>query len=214
MTRGLFITFEGGEASGKSVQAQALIAWLRARDRTALLVHEPGSTPLGERVRDIVLHAKDVPLTPQAQALLFSTARAQLVHDVIAPALAAGTAVVADRFYHSTLVYQGYVQDADPRGLRAITDFAVGETRPDRTFVLDVPVATALERRAHETGRPWDRFEAGKVDFHEKVREGYLALAREDPGHLIVVNGDRDQLAIEADIRRSMEELLGVPSRP
>ncbi len=214
MNRGLFISFEGGEASGKSLQATSLVRSLEERGTEVVLVHEPGTTPLGERVRDILLHAADIPLSAEAQALLFSAARAQLVHDVIRPALEAGKTVIADRFYDSTLVYQGHGQDADRAGILAVTAFAVDGVRPDRTFLLDVPVEVALARRAREAGRPWDRFEAGERAFHERLREGYLALARAEPTRFVVVDADRDEAAIASDIRRSVERLLGVPSRP
>lgn len=214
MTRGLFLSFEGGEASGKSLQAQALVRWLGERGRSALLVHEPGSTPLGERVRDILLHASEVPLSPEAQALLFSAARAQLVHDLIRPSLESGTIVVADRFFDSTLVYQGYGQQADRDGLISVTAFATGGVRPDRTFLLDLTVDVALARRARESPRRWDRFEANERAFHERLREGYLRLAASEPGRFVVVDADRDEASVASDVRRSVETLLGVPSRP
>ena len=214
MKRGMFLSFEGGEASGKSVQAEALARSLEQRDVDVVPVHEPGSTPLGERVRDILLHASDVPLTPEAQALLFSASRAQLVHDVIRPALEAGRTVIADRFYDSTLVYQGHGQNADRAGILAVTAFAVDGVRPDRTFLLDVPIDVALARRARQGGRSWDRFEASERAFHERLREGYLALARAEPERFVVINADREESAVASDIRRSVEQLLGVPSPP
>ena len=121
---GLFLSFEGGEASGKSVQAKLLAERLAAEGRAVVAVREPGSTPVGERVRDIVLHAQEIPLGANAQALLYSTARAQLVRDVIRPALAEGKIVIVDRFYDSTLAYQGYGHGADLAQLRAVTVFA------------------------------------------------------------------------------------------
>ena len=206
---GLFLSFEGGEASGKSIQSKRIAEWLQAQGREVVSVREPGSTPVGERVRDIVLHAKDIPLAPNAQALLYSTARAQLVRDVIRPALAAGKIVVVDRFYDSTLAYQGYGHGADLDHLRAVTAFAVGDTRPDRTFLLDLPVEVAEGRHAgRKPGREWDRFESEARAFHERVRSGYLALARAEPGRITVVPADREVDAIAADIRGAVEGLL------
>ncbi|MHB8631927.1 MAG: dTMP kinase [Candidatus Limnocylindria bacterium] len=206
---GLFLSFEGGEASGKSVQAQRLADRLRAAGRLVVSVREPGSTPLGERVRDIVLHAQDIPLAPNAQALLYSTARAQLVRDVIRPALEAGTIVIVDRFYDSTLAYQGFGHGADIDQLRAVTSFAVGDTRPDRTFLLDLPVEAAEGRAATRTpGRAWDRFEAEGRTFHERVRDGYRRLAAAEPGRFAVIWADRDIDAVAADIWRGVEPLL------
>ena len=206
---GLFLSFEGGEASGKSVQAQRLAEWLRSEGRDVISVREPGSTPVGERVRDIVLHAQEIPLAPNAQALLYSTARAQLVREVIRPALAVGTIVVVDRFYDSTLAYQGYGHGADLAQLRAVTEFAVGETRPHRTFLLDLPLEAADKRVAtRKPGRAWDRFESEARAFHERVREGYLRLAAAEPNRFAVIRADRDEDAVAAEVRREVERLL------
>ena len=206
---GLFLSFEGGEASGKSVQAQRLAEWIRAQGREVVSVREPGSTPVGERVRDVVLHAQEIPLAPNAQALLYSTARAQLVRDVIRPALDAGKVVIVDRFFDSTLAYQGYGHGADLAQLRAVTDFAVGSTRPDKTFLLDLPVEVAERRAAsRKPGRQWDRFESEARAFHDRVRAGYLRLATDEPQRFAVIRGDRDEAAVAADIRREVERLL------
>ena len=210
---GLFLSFEGGEASGKSVQAKRLADWLQAQGREVVSVREPGSTPVGERVRDIVLHAKDIPLAPNAQALLYSTARAQLVRDVIRPELTKGKIVIVDRFYDSTLAYQGYGHGADLDQLRAVTAFAVGDTRPDRTFLLDLPVDAAEGRAAtRKPGRAWDRFEAEASAFHERVRAGYLKLAQAEPARFVVIRADRDVDAVAADVSREVERLLGAPA--
>ena len=206
---GLFLSFEGGEASGKSVQAQRLAERLRADGRDVVSVREPGSTPVGERVRDIVLHAQDIPLAPNAQALLYSTARAQLVRDVIRPALAEGRVVIVDRFFDSTLAYQGFGHGADLDQLRAVTAFAVGDTRPDRTLLLDLPVEAAESRAAtRKPGRAWDRFEAEARAFHERVRGGYLQLAAAEPRRFAVIRADRDVDAVAADVWREVERLL------
>jgi len=207
--KGLFLSFEGGEASGKSVQANGLAERLRAEGRDVVSVREPGSTPVGERVRDIVLHAQDIPLAPNAQALLYSTARAQLVRDVIRPALAQGKVVIVDRFYDSTLAYQGYGHGADLDQLRAVTNFAVGDLRPDRTFLLDLPVEAAEGRAAtRKPGRAWDRFEAEARAFHERVRAGYIELAKAEPHRFAVIPADRDVDAVFADVWREVERLL------
>jgi dTMP kinase len=211
---GLFLSFEGGEASGKSVQAKRLAEWLQAQGRAVVSVREPGSTPVGERVRDIVLHAKDIPLAPNAQALLYSTARAQLVRDVIRPELARGRIVIVDRFYDSTLAYQGYGHGADIEQLRGVTAFAVGDTHPDRTFLLDLPVEAAEQRHAgRKPGREWDRFESEARAFHERVRAGYLKLADAESHRIVVIRADRDVDAIAADVRREVEALLATTTR-
>ncbi len=206
---GLFLSFEGGEASGKSVQAKLLADRLSADGHQVVSVREPGSTPVGERVRDIVLHAQEIPLGANAQALLYSTARAQLVRDVIRPALALGKVVIVDRFYDSTLAYQGYGHGADLEQLRAVTDFAVGDTRPKRTLLLDLPVEAAERRSAtRKPGRAWDRFEAEARDFHTRVRDGYLRLAAAEPRRFAVIPADRDVDSVAADVWREVERLL------
>jgi len=210
---GVFISFEGGEGLGKSVQVSRLTDDLRGRGRDVVHTREPGGTPAGERIRDVVLHARDVALSPEAQALLYSAARAQLVRDVIRPALDAGKVVVADRFFDSMLAYQGYGHGADIEGLRALTRFAVGDLVPQRTFLIDAPVDVVVARVARRRGE-WDRFHDLGADFHRRVREGYLRLAAAEPRRFVVVNGDRTQDQIAADIRREVEQLLGARVTP
>jgi dTMP kinase len=206
----MFISFEGGEGLGKSLQAAKLAETLRARGREVLLTREPGGTPLGERVRDVLLHAREIAMSAEAEALLFSAARAEHVRDIIRPALTAGRIVIGDRFFDSTLAYQGYGHGADLDGLRALTRFAVGDLVPHRTFLIDAPVDVVLARlQARERGGRWDRFHAGDRAFHERVREGYLRLAAAEPGRFAIVDGDRAEDEITADIRRRVDELLG-----
>ena len=207
----LFVSFEGGEALGKSVQAARLAETLRATGRDVVLTREPGGTPFGERIRDILLHARDVDLTPESQALLFSAARAQHTRDVIRPALAEGKIVLADRYFDSTLAYQGYGYGADLAGLRAMTRFAVGDLVPDRTFLIDAPVAVTLARLAKRDAR-WDRFHSDDREFYERIRQGYLKLAADEPGRFVVIDGDQPEDRVAADIRRQVDQLLGLPA--
>ena len=209
---GLFLSFEGGEAAGKSVQAGRLAESLGAGGRDVLLTREPGGTPFAERIRDMLLHAREVDLTPEAQALLFSAARAQHTRDVIRPALAAGKVVVADRYFDSTLAYQGYGLGADLDGLRAMTRFAVGSLVPQRTFLIDAPVEVVLARLAQREGARWDRFHGTDRDFYERVRDGYLRLVASEPHRFVVIDGDRPEDRIAADIRREVDALLGAPA--
>ncbi len=211
---GLFLSFEGGEGLGKSLQARRLADHLRERGREVILTREPGGTPLAERIRDVLLHAVDVPLLAEAQVLLFSAARAQLVRDVIRPALAAGQVVIADRFYDSTIAYQGYGQGADLAGLAAVTRFAVGDLKPHRTFLLDAPVEVTLARLGgrNPDGKKWDRFESDARNFHMRVRDGYLHLAAAEPGRFVIVRGDRAEDAIAAEIRAAVDAMLGALS--
>lgn len=212
--RGRFFSFEGGEASGKSVQAKRLATELARRGLEVVQVREPGGTPAGERIREILLHAKDIALTPEAQALLFTASRAQLVREVIRPALERGAVVIADRYFDSTLAYQAAGLGADAEGVREITRFAVGSTIPDRTFLLNVPVEVILSRgRAREADRMWDRYEVREPEFHERLREGYFRLAAAEPSRFVVIQGDRDEETVASDILREADTLLASISR-
>lgn len=208
VARGPFISIEGGEGTGKSVQAQALAEHLGRYGLTVRFVREPGGTALAERIRDVLLFAKEVDLSAEAQALLFSAARAQLTREVIQPALAEGTVIVADRYFDSTLAYQGYGHGVDLEGLRAITRFAVGGTVPDITFLLDLPVEIGLARSRARSER-WDRFEADDEAFHERVRRGYLALAAAEPRRFVIVDARAPKSDVTRVVTGRVDELLG-----
>jgi dTMP kinase len=210
--RGLFLSFEGGEGSGKSLQARRLAQSLTERGREVVLTREPGGTAAGERIRDILLHAREIPLSPEAQVLLFSSARAQLVHEVIRPALDAGKIVIADRFFDSTVVYQGHGHGVPLEAIREVTVLAVGTLVPDRTFLLDVPVEVGLARSGRRADARWDRFEADATDFHVRVRDAYLRLAAAEPRRFVVIAADRDEATVASDIWREVDALLGAPA--
>jgi dTMP kinase len=209
MKPGLFLSFEGGEGSGKSVQAKLLVEMLAQRGREVVLTREPGGTAAGERIREIVLHAQEIALSPEAQVLIYSTARAQNVREVIRPAIDAGKVVVADRFYDSTLAYQGYGHGVPLDQIRDVTRLACGTLVPDRTFLLDIPVDIGLGRSGWRAQSKWDRFEVLDTAFHERVREGYLRLAAAEPRRWAVIKADRDEAQVAADVRRVIGELLG-----
>ena len=209
MRRGLFLSLEGGEGSGKSVQAKLLAEALTQRGREVVLTREPGGTAAGERIREIVLHAQEIALSPEAQVLLYSTARAQNVREVIRPALEAGKIVIADRFYDSTMAYQGYGHGVALDRIRDVTALAVGGLIPDRTFLLDIPVDIGLGRSGWRAQSKWDRFEVLAPAFHQRVREGYLRLAASEPRRWVVIKADRDEKAIASDVRRELDTLLG-----
>jgi dTMP kinase len=210
--RGVFLSFEGGEGSGKSVQAGALHDALTKRGREVVLTREPGGTAAGERIREIVLHAQEIALSPEAQVLLYSTARAQNVREIIRPALEAGKIVIADRFFDSTTAYQGYGHGVPLDQIRAVTALACGDLVPDRTFLLDIPVDIGLGRSGWRAQSKWDRFEVLDPAFHERVRDGYLRLAAAEPKRWVLIRADRDEAAIAADVRREVETLLGAPA--
>jgi len=212
MKRGLFLSFEGGEGSGKSLQAKRLADVLQRRGREVVLTREPGGTAAGERIREIVLHAQEIALSPEAQVLLYSTARAQNVREVIEPALDAGKIVIADRFFDSTMAYQGYGHGVSLDNIRAVTALACGDVIPDRTFLLDIPVDIGLGRSGWRAQSKWDRFEVLDTAFHTRVREGYLRLAAAEPKRWAVINADRDESSIAQDVRREVDALLGTPA--
>jgi dTMP kinase len=196
---GLFIVLEGGDASGKSTQAARL-----AEHLGALCTREPGSTELGERVRDILLHADDVHLDPRAEALLFAAARAQHVAEVIGPALDRGQTVVADRFIASSLAYQGYGRDLSVDAIRQLNDWATGGRRPDLMVLLDVPPAVAATRFGD---RP-DKLESAGDDFHRRVADGYRQLVEADPDRWVVVDGTGEVDEVARRVRQAVDAWL------
>ena len=206
---GVFITLEGPEGAGKTLQAERLAAALAERGHTVRLTREPGGTRLGERIRSIVLAEAskgDGLVDASADALLFNAARAQLVAEVIKPALAAGEVVVCARFADSTLAYQGYGAGVPLRDLRAIAAVATDGVVPDLTVLLDVEPEVGLERKAAESR---NRFEAAfDVDFHRRVREGFLELAAHEPGRWRVVDASRAADAVFADVLAATAELI------
>ena len=206
-----FVALEGPDGAGKSRAAESLARHLREAGRAVTLTREPGGTRLGEQVRAILLDPGPVPRSPEADALLFSAARAQLVREVIRPALARGDVVVCDRFAASTLAYQGYGSRLDLELLRGLEAFAVGGTRPDLVILLDVPVELGLARRGVGDPRQLTRFEdAARHDaaFHERVRGGYLALARQEPERWRVVDGSGTPERVDAEVFRIVQGFL------
>lgn len=177
---GGFVVLEGLDGVGKSTQVALLAAWLEGARVPHLVVREPGGTPLGEAVREVVL-SRDLDVGPESELLLMLAARAALVRSVVRPALAAGKVVIADRFALSTLAYQGYGRGLDPERVRPVLDIATGGLRPDLYVLLDLPLQDSAERRRGNASRP-DRIEREGEDFRRKVREAYLALAEAEPG--------------------------------
>jgi dTMP kinase len=209
---GVFITFEGSEGCGKTTQIQRLAARLEEAGQPVLLTREPGGTPLGECIRHLLKHAEEgKDMTPETELLLFAASRAQLVRRVIAPALEAGQWVIADRFMDSTTVYQGVARRLDHEAVRFINDFAVGERRPDLTLVLDMDPGEGhrrLLRRPRPVGQP-DRMEQMPPAFYEAVRDGYLALARDEPERFRVIQAGRNFEAVEEEVWEHVRGLMG-----
>jgi dTMP kinase len=198
MGRGLFLVFEGIDASGKSTQARRVAAL-----HDALFTFEPGDTPVGVDLRRWLLDAA-TRMTPTTEALLMLADRAHHVDTVIEPTLARGRSVVSDRFYASTLAYQGYGRGVDLGELRAATDLAIGTTRADLTVLIDLPLDVANERRGRDAK---DRFESADLDFHERVRQGYLELAATDTEGWFVVDGSQSESEVALAIDRRVAAL-------
>src|SRR6478752_4614390 len=204
MTRLPFITFEGSEGSGKSTQADRLAARLQRCGVPHVLTREPGGTPIGESIRDLLQFAPhNSNMTPEAELLLFEASRSQLVREVIKPALERGMCVIADRFADSTIVYQGAARQLDRKMIERVNAFAVGDCIPDITFVLDVDAATAESRMQGEP-RKADRMEQQPAEFYEQVREGYRELAAGEPGRIVMVDGSGDVDEIEEQIWKTL----------
>jgi thymidylate kinase len=200
MPRLPFITFEGSEGSGKSTQADRLAARLQRCDVPYILTREPGGTPIGESIRELLQFAPhNSNMASETELLLFVASRSQLVREIVKPALERGMCVIADRFSDSTTVYQGAARKLDREIIERLNAFVVGDCVPDITFVLDVDAATAESRMQREP-RKADRMEQQPKEFYEGVREGYRELARKEPKRIVLINGSRDPDAIETEI--------------
>jgi dTMP kinase len=201
----LFITFEGPDGSGKTTQARLLVEYLQARGYPVIYTREPGGTEISEQIRQVILSTRNKAMQSQAEVLLFSAARAQIVAELIRPALVAGKIVICDRYADSTMAYQGYGLGLDLDALRAITRFATGGLVPALTFYVDVPAEIGLARRHRgET----NRLDQKDVAYHTRVRIGYLELAKAEPQRYIVIDGTRTIDAVQQEIRaRMLQEL-------
>ena len=208
---GRFITVEGPDGSGKTTAARHLAEWLEARGIATVLTREPGGTPLGDEIRRLVLHLRDVSddLDPRADALLFAAGRAQHVARLIRPALERGAWVVSARFSDSSLAYQGAAYGIDAGEMRRLQAFATGGLVPDLTLLVDVPVEIGLARTRRRD--EWNRFEdTEEAAFFERVRAAYLELATAEPGRFRVIDGSGSVAATDAAVRQEVEPLLRV----
>jgi dTMP kinase len=211
---GLFITFEGTEGSGKSTQIPILAERLRSLGHHVRTLREPGGTPIGEEIRHTLKHSKaNEAMTPEAELLLMNASRAQLVREVIRPALAAGEIILSDRFYDSTTAYQGYGRQLDLAMVRSIIDAAVGDTRPDLTLLFVLPYDIAEERRlVRQPTLPMaiqrDRIEEAGRSFFERAAKGYQAIAAAEPERVRTVDANGSMKEISARIWRLVEPLV------
>ena len=202
---GCFITFEGTEGCGKSTHIKKLASRLKAEGRTVRTLREPGGTESGESIRHLLKHGPEE-LTAEAELLLMNASRAQLVREVIRPAIAAGEIVLCDRFYDSTTVYQGTGRGLDAAQVQNVIEFAAGETRPDLTLLLQIPLKISEERRARRAET--DRFEQADRAFFERIEAGYTALAAAEPDRIRVIQADQPLDSVAATIWKVVSERL------
>jgi dTMP kinase len=209
-----FITFEGGDGTGKTTQLQAVENYLRGLNRPCVVTREPGGTALGRMIRKVLLETGDDEIGASTELFLYLADRAQHVKQIIAPALSAGKIVLCDRFTDSTLAYQGYGRGIDLDWLRRLNDSASEKLRPQLTFLFDCPVAMGLGRAARRreqsaVDRPReDRFEREKHDFHERIRNGFLELARREPERFRVIDASRSVAEVDKQVRAIVDREL------
>ena len=202
--KGKFITFEGAEGSGKSTQSKLAHAYLKKRGKSVLFIREPGGVKISESIRNILLDVKNKKMTKECETLLYMAARSQLVAEVIVPALKKGKIVLCDRFLDSTIVYQGYGCGVDIDFIKRIGKFATQAIEPDLTFLFDIDTKKGLSRK----GAVKDRIELRSLDYHRRVRQGYLKLARQERSRIRVIKVDRSKEEIFAAVKRSIDRLL------
>ena len=201
----LLITFEGGEGCGKTLQSRILYRRMIQNSCPAILIHEPGGTLLGQRVRYLLKQSCQIPISPVVELLLFNASRGQLVQDVIRPALKGDKTVICDRFSDSTLAYQSYGRGLDADKVREVNEMAVAGLKPDVTFLLDIRPEIGLSRKKSGIN---DRYEQEKLDFHRRVRDGFLELASQDPGRWIIINSELSRKHISELIWQKVSDLF------
>ena len=204
--RGFFITFEGPDGSGKSQQLVELAGFLSQKGYPVFSTREPGGTGIGDKIRAILFDLGNTEMHPRTEILLFQASRAQHVEQIILPSLENGQIVLCDRFADSTLAYQGYGHQVDLQRLRMVVEFATGGLQPDLTLLLDVDVEVGLCRRAK--GGQWNRLDAYELAFHQRVRQGYLEMARLEPGRWEVVDASQTFEDVQQAIRNLVLERL------
>lgn len=213
MNRGIFITFEGIEGCGKTTQVKLLMEYLEAKGHPVTLTREPGGTRLGEKIRAILLNFNQTPIAAWTELFLYEACRLQILEEVVRPALNEGRIVVCDRYIDSTTAYQGYGKGLELQNVAWLNKLAAGDILPDLTFIIDCSVETGLKRAwtrinsSKETDKE-DRFEKEGYAFHEKVRNGYLKIAADEPERIRVINGEQDTDAIHRDICKIVDEIL------
>lgn len=211
----MFITFEGLDGSGKTTQIKQVVPWLQAQGYDVLVTREPGGTSIGDQIREVLHSLDNTAMHPNAELLLYNASRAQLVAEVLRPHLEAGGIVVCDRFYDSTLAYQGYGHGLDLDVLKAIVHFATGGLKPDLTLFLDITPEDGLERRKQASlfGEEWNRLDDMALSFHRRVYEGYQALIAADPARWVPIPAVQPLPAVQQQILDVLAAHLPAPSR-
>jgi dTMP kinase len=199
----MFITLEGPEGSGKTSHIPYIVDYLREKGNTVFPTREPGGTNISEQIRDILHDLKNAEMHPRTETLLYQAARAQIVEQVIKPRLAAGEIVISDRYYDSTIAYQGYGHQQDLEQVRALVRYATGGLTPDLTILLDLDVEVGLKRKA-QNDVEWNRMDAYTVEFHKRVREGYLEMAKAEPNRWILIEADQPWTKVHNEIQNSI----------
>ena len=202
----MFITLEGPEGSGKTSHIPYLVEYLREKGYIVFPTREPGGTSIGEQIREVIHDLKNVEMHPRAETLLYQAARAQIVEQVIKPRLADGEVLISDRYYDSTIAYQGYGHQQDLDQVRALVKYATGGLDPDLTVLLDVDVEEGLKRKKKDN--EWNRLDAYTVEFHQRVRAGYLEMVKAEPKRWRVVDAGQTWDEVQKELRKVIEEKL------
>jgi len=212
MSPGLFITFEGIEGSGKSTQLARLGTALDKQGFEVVAVREPGGTPIGNRIRGLLLDPEAVDMTDEAEMMLFAASRSQLVRQVVLPALRRGAIVLCDRYLHSSIAYQGWARELGREAVLKVNWLATAGLLPHKVILIDLPVETALRRAKARAGL--DRIEREDVLFHDAVRRGYLAERDWDPQRFVLIDGDRPEADIQQEIRKHLDPAVAAMGPP
>jgi len=202
----MFITLEGPEGSGKTSHIPHLVEYLREKGYIVFPTREPGGTSIGEQIREVIHNLKNVEMHPRTETLLYQAARAQIVEQVIKPRLQAGEIVISDRYYDSTIAYQGYGHQQDLEQVRGLVKYATGGLVPDLAVLLDVDVEVGLKRK--KKGEEWNRLDAYTIEFHQRVRAGYLEMVRQEPGRWMVVDAGQKWESVQEELRKVIERRL------
>jgi len=203
----MFITLEGPEGSGKTSHIPPLVEYLREKGYTVFPTREPGGTSIGEQIREVIHDLKNVEMHPRTETLLYQAARAQIVEQVIKLRLAAGEIVISDRYYDSTIAYQGYGHQQDLEQVRALVKYATGGLVPDLTILLDVDVEEGLQRKKKNNAE-WNRMDDHAIQFYQRVRAGYLVMVKQEPKRWVVVDSSQKWESVQDELRKVIEGRL------